>query len=100
MSVSLEPDDEALLAAFADEAAPEHETLRSWAQLRGFRTSESLSEGALLRLLARAGAEALREHVLDLAYAQLALEYTAEDHAELRAARDRYVRRTDRLHAG
>ena len=93
LSISLESDDEALIARFAEAGSSEQDTLRAWAQQRGFRTTDSLSEGALIRLLARAGAEALREHVLDLAYAQLAVEVDTEHLAETRALRERDARR-------
>jgi hypothetical protein len=48
-----------------------------------------------LRALLQAGAEALKEHVLDVGYAQLAAELNTEpSNDERHAARDRYARRT------
>jgi hypothetical protein len=98
LSVTLDDDDERLVQAFAASGTHENSSLRAWAEQRGFAVGESNSEAALLRLLVRAGAESLAEHVLDAAYAQLAVEIDTGA-TESRAARDRYVKRTERTHA-
>lgn len=68
--------------------------LRQWASQRG--ETDIKSEAGALRALLQAGAEALREHVLDTGYAQLAAEFNTEPaHAERKAARARYARRTE-----
>jgi hypothetical protein len=52
------------------------------------------SEAAVLRILARAGAAALREQALEQGYAKLAATNDS-DHEERRARRDRYAERVD-----
>jgi len=99
LSVTLEAEDERLISVFATAGSHESVALRAWAEHRGLEAREATSEAALLRLLLRAGAEALREQVLDAAYAQLAVEVDLVDSTESRAARDRYVTRTEGTHA-
>ena len=95
LSVTLDADDVRTVEAFADSSTKEHEALLAWAQARGLDAAGTSSEAALLRLLLRAGAESLRTNALDVAYAGLAVTLDEEGSADSRAARDRYVRRTE-----
>jgi len=99
LSVTLETEDERLISAFASAGSHESVAQRAWAEHRGIDARAATSEAALLRLLLRAGAEALREQVLDSAYAQLAVEVDLNDSNDSRVARDRYVKRTETTHA-
>ncbi len=96
LSVTLEPEDEALVARFASPGTPENDALRAWANSQGLRAEQVSSDAALLRLLLRVGAESLQENILEVGYAALAELVTNEQHAETRAARRRYADRTDR----
>jgi len=88
--------DEAMIAPYLSEGSPAFEVLRRWASQRDQGDSDIKSEASALRTLLQAGAEALREHVLDAGYATLAAEFNSEAaHDKRRAARDRYARRTD-----
>jgi hypothetical protein len=94
VSLILKDADEAVIAPYLDEGSASFEALRRWARHRG--GSDIKSEAAALRALLQAGAEALRDHVLDTGYAQLAEEFNTESaHAERRAARDRYTARRE-----
>jgi hypothetical protein len=94
VSLILKDADEAVIAPYLDEGSASSEALRRWANQRG--GSDIKSEAAALRALLQAGAEALRDNVLDAGYAQLAEEFdTASAHADRRAARDRYAARTE-----
>lgn len=96
MSVTLNDEDELLIRTFAAVGTNENRSLRAWAERRGITAGESTSEAALLRLLLRAGAESLSEQVLDIAYAQLAVEIeTAADTVDSRAARARHLKRSE-----
>lgn len=97
LSVSLSDEDEAVVQEFTAEGSG-RATLRDWAHRQGLRLGVSPSEAAILRALARVGAQALHEKGLDAGYAALAVELGqggVEDRAESRAARGRYARRTD-----
>jgi hypothetical protein len=94
VSLILKDGDEAAIAPYLSEGSASFEVLRQWASQRG--ESDIKSEAGALRALLQAGAEALREYVLDAGYAQLAAEFNSEPaRAERQAARDRYVRRTE-----
>ncbi|MGB9225062.1 hypothetical protein [Mycobacterium sp.] len=94
VSLILKDADEAVIAPYLSEGSPAFEVLRQWAGQRG--ESDIKSEAGALRILLQAGAEALRELVLDDAYAQLAVEFNSEPaRAERQAARNRYARRTE-----
>jgi hypothetical protein len=96
VSLILKDADEAVIAPYLTEGSPSFEVLRQWASQRGEGESDIKSEAGALRALLQAGAEALREHVLDAGYAHLAAEFNSEPaHAERQAARDRYARRTE-----
>ena len=99
LSVTLETEDERLISAFATAGSAESAALCAWAEHRGLAAGASRSEAALLRMLLRAGAESLREQVLDSAYAQLAVEVDLVDSNDSRAAREGYIRRTESTHA-
>ncbi|UHJ58583.1 hypothetical protein LT337_32560 (plasmid) [Mycolicibacterium fortuitum] len=94
VSLILKDADEAVIAPYLDEQSAAFEVLRQWASQRG--EGDVKSEAGALRALLAAGAEALREHVLDAGYAHLASEFNSEPaHVERRTARDRYTRRTE-----
>ncbi|WP_225345681.1 MULTISPECIES: hypothetical protein [Mycobacteriaceae] len=94
VSLILKDADEAAIAPYLSEGSASFEVLRQWANKHGEKDIKS--EAAALRALLQAGAEALREQVLDTGYAQLAEEFNNEPaHTERRAARDRYARRTE-----
>lgn len=96
LSVTLGPEDRRLVTSFEDPASAEHAALAAWAAHRGLDPARLATEASIIRALLRAGAESLREQALDEGYAALAGELTAEERDETRAARDRYVRRTER----
>lgn len=92
VSLILQDADEEVLAPYLSQGSASFEALRQWARQRGERDIKS--EAGALRALLQAGAEALRERLLDNGYAQLAEEFNSEQaHGERRAARERYVRR-------
>jgi hypothetical protein len=95
LSVTLDAEDVRTVEAFADTTTREHEALLAWAGARGLDPAGATSEAALLRLLLRAGAESLRGKALDVAYAGLAVVLDDEGSADSRAARARYVARTE-----
>lgn len=96
LSVTLDDEDERLIEVFAARDTGEAAALREWAQARGVAVTRSTTEASLLRLLVRAGAEALRDKALDVSYARLGTELAADpDAAESRAARAGYVQRTN-----
>jgi hypothetical protein len=90
ISVSLENADEALLDAFTAPDRPEHVTLEVWAAEHDMPVRDS-SEAAIMRILARVGAAALREQALERGYAILAGDTTDDDRTERRARRARYA---------
>lgn len=94
VSLILKDADQAAIAPYLTEGSAPFEVLRQWASQRG--ENDIKSEAGALRALLQAGAETLREHVLDAGYAQLAAEFNSEPaRAERHAARDRYTRRTE-----
>jgi hypothetical protein len=94
LSLTLDDEDEAAIARFASPASAEHAALRAWAEHANEKVGDSPAESALLRLLVRAGAQALSEHSLDIAYARLSAEFD-DAASDSRAARDRYLRRRE-----
>ena len=95
VSLILGDSDEAAIGPYLEEGSPSFDVLRRWASEHNL-ANDIESEAAALRALLRAGAEALRERVLDEGYAQLATEFNTEaSNVERRAPRDRYARRTD-----
>lgn len=94
VSLILKDADEAVIAPYLDEGSESFEALRRWASWRGDAAVKS--EAGALRVLLRAGAEALSEQMLDFAYAELAAEVNNAPHAdERRVARDRHLRRAE-----
>ncbi len=93
VSVTLDTPDQQAIEAFADSSRPEHTVLEAWAQAHGINVRDA-SDSAILRTLIRAGAEALREKALEEGYTRLAKSHQ-EDRAELRAIRNRALRRTE-----
>ena len=95
VSLILGDSEEAAIGPYLDRSSPAFEVLRQWATEHDVAV-DIKSEAAALRVLLQAGAEALKEHVLDVGYAQLATEFNTEpSNAERRAARNRYARRTE-----
>jgi len=97
MSITLEREDEAAVDAFAAPGTAENAAMLEWLQEHGDDSGLIGSEAALLRTLMRAGAEALRDRVLDLAYPELAVVLGGEVRSESRGARQRYADRTDAI---
>ncbi|MGH3561214.1 MAG: hypothetical protein ACRDTN_05260 [Mycobacterium sp.] len=94
VSLILKDADEAAIAPYLNDGSASFEVLRQWASQRG--EGDIKSEASALRALLQAGVEALGERVLDAGYAQLAAEFNNKPaRTERRAARDRYVRRTE-----
>lgn len=98
ISVTLESADQAVLDAFAAPDTGEHATLERWAAEHGVPVRDS-SESAIMRMLARVGAAALREQALEQGYAKLAADASKDDRDERRARRARYTDRVDRRFA-
>ena len=97
LSLSLEPADEAAVAAFSDEGTLEHRALLEWAKAHGLEPSLVRSDASLMRVLLRAGAETLRERALEMGYAQMARDQASDftEVSEGRRLRQRYALRTD-----
>jgi hypothetical protein len=95
LSLSLESEDEAMLARLAVEGSAERRVLLNWTTLHGLSPEQIRSEASLLRVLLRMGAQRLHEEALDEGYAQLAAEPDTIEQAERDEARSRYVRRTE-----
>lgn len=95
VSLILSDSDEAQIGPYLDKVSPAVEVLSRWANEHD-ASGDIKSEAAALRALLQAGAEALKEHVLDVDYAQLATEFNTEPSSVgRRAARDDYARRTE-----
>lgn len=95
VSLILDDSDVAKVGPYLDKGSPAFEVLRHWASEHDV-ADDINSEAAALRALLQAGAEALKERVLDAGYARLATEFnTAPSNVERRAAHDRYARRTE-----
>lgn len=95
ISVTLERQDEEVVDAFASESSPEHAALAEWAELNGLDPVRLGSDASVVRALLRAGAEGLRERILDSGYAALADSLTREEREESREARSRYMKQAD-----
>ncbi len=94
LSLILGETDESVLEPFIRSGTGQHRVLQRWAAEHGVGTVHS--EAAAIRALLRAGADALRDEVLDDGYAELAQVYDGtEERDERRAARTRYVARTE-----
>jgi len=93
LSLSLESEDEAMLARLAVEDSPERRVVLKWTALQGLSPEQIRTEASLLRVLLRMGAERLREEALDEGYAQLAADANRMEKSERDEARRRYVRR-------
>jgi hypothetical protein len=94
LSVILGDDDERTLEPFTDPSSDHHQVLQRWAAAH--QLGSVTSEAAAIRALLQVGAEALRDEVLDQGYAELAIYYDGpESHDDRRAARERYIARTE-----
>lgn len=97
LSLILGDADQEQLAPFIRPGTEHHQVLQRWAATHGGDTVNS--EAAALRTLLQAGADALRDDVLDAGYADLAGTYnTGSADADRRSARDRYVARIEPAH--
>jgi hypothetical protein len=94
LSVILADVDEVRIEPFMESSTPQHAVLQGWVARHGGGNVNS--EAAAIRALMWAGAVALQDEVLDIGYAELATFYADDEaRAERRAARDRYVARTE-----
>jgi hypothetical protein len=94
LSLILGEGDQLQLEPFIQAGTGQHKVLQRWATEHGVGAVNS--EAAAIRALLQAGAEALRDDVLDEGYTELAQTYSgAEVRDERRTARDRYVARTE-----
>lgn len=94
LSLILGEGDQLTLEPFIRPGTGQHQVLRRWAAEHGVGAVNS--EAAAIRALLQAGAQALSDEVLDSGYAELAQVYGgAAERGERRAARDRYVCRTE-----
>jgi hypothetical protein len=93
ISVTLDIPDQQAIEPFAEPSRPEHATLEAWAAEHGLSVRDD-SDAAIVRVLVRAGAEALRQKALEDGYTRLA-ESRRSDRDERRAIRDRGRERTD-----
>jgi len=96
LPVTLDSDDQAELALFADPERREAGILREWAQQQHITIRDN-SESGIARALLRAGAESLREKALEAGYAELAKDQ-AEGLSEQRTRRNRYAERVDQAY--
>ena len=79
---------------FVEQGNAAREALQRWAAEHG--GEDVSSDASVWRTLLRAGAQAVREWSLDASYGRLAEELNEDDaRGERRAARDRYVERTE-----
>lgn len=96
LPVTLDSDDQAELAVFADPNRLEAGILREWAQHQHITIRDN-SESGIARALLRVGAEALREKALEAGYDELAKDQ-AVGRAEQQARRRLYVERVDKTY--
>ncbi len=94
LSLTLDDQDERLLTAYTRGDSPERSALEAWAAERDRALSESASEAAVIRMLIRAGMEALQDRTLERGYSELA-EVMRAGAEESRAARERHVSRAE-----
>lgn len=98
LSLSLDDEDEDALSRFSHQGSAEQRALRAWAESRDLGRQLDTGSGrtaSILRLLVRAGVEALEEDVLEAGYAQLAQELGSDHENETREARGRHLRRAE-----
>lgn len=94
LSLILGESDQQRLEPFLQDGSGQHQVLQRWAAEHGVGSLNS--EAAAIRALLHAGVEALHDDVLDEGYEKLARVYHGtEETGERRAARDRYVARTE-----
>lgn len=89
LPVTLEHSDEREIESFLAADRPEGEMLRAWAQEH--QMTVFASQSGILRLLARVGAESLRQRAIEAGYAKLAAQEAEDDGfaAARRARRNR-----------
>ncbi|MGI8722730.1 MAG: hypothetical protein ACR2JG_10930 [Geodermatophilaceae bacterium] len=94
LSLILGEGDQRELEPFIQVGTGQHQVLTRWAAEHGAGAVNS--EAGAIRALLQAGVLALRDDVLDEGYAELAQIYGgAEERAERRANRERYLARTE-----
>jgi len=94
LSLILGDDEHVQLEPFLHAGSAQHQVLLRWASEHG--VGSVTSDAAAIRVLLRAGVEALRDDALDAGYAELAEAYGgSDDRDERRVARDRYIKRTE-----
>jgi|SRR5258707_9540141 hypothetical protein len=76
LPVTLEVSDERAIESFLESGRPESEMLRRWADAH--QMPVVASQSAVLRLLARVGAESLHQQAIEAGYAKLAEQGAAE----------------------
>lgn len=96
----MEAEDEQAVSTFTEAQTREHAALVEWVTARETGRGRLTSEAAVVRALLRAGVEALRERALEAGYADLVASRTEDEAGQTRAARDRYVDRTERVARG
>lgn len=92
ITVTLEGAEQTALSVFADPERAEHAALEAWADERGLPLK---SEASMVRVLLRAGVEALREQALERGYAKLA-EVQRADNERADERKSRQARRSAR----
>jgi hypothetical protein len=98
LSVILNDEDVRTMDEFADPKSLAHGVLVRWLTEQGVTISpDTVGDDALLHMLMRVGAEALRERAIAEGYAVLADAYDEGD-AESRLFRDRHAQRADGLY--
>lgn len=94
VSLILGDADERAVAPFIRSGTDQYEVLRQWAARHGDMSVRS--EAGALRALLQVAVEALRDELLDAGYAEMATAFHGNtERTERRAARERYVARTD-----
>lgn len=94
LSLILGQGDQAVLEPYLRPGTSQHEVLQRWASDHAVGSVDS--EAGAIRALLQAGANALRDDVLDTGYAELAQVYAGtEERGERRSAREHYIARTD-----
>jgi DNA-directed RNA polymerase specialized sigma24 family protein len=96
-SLTLHREDLDTLDEFTAEGSPGLAAVHAWAADHGIDIADSAAEAWMIRILIRAGAEALRERVLEAGYSELAHTFNSDEHSdETRRALAAYAERTDR----
>lgn len=96
LSLILTDGDQEQMEPFIRAGTGQHKMLTQWANEHG--VNSVTSEAAALRVLLRAGLEAIRADALEAGYTELAKTHGGStERDERRSARDHYVNRTESL---